>query len=125
MNGNVGVQLVFAAAARIGWNKIGSLLLHRSSTNPNVVKVKSKTEQIWTGIGSPTTTHFPRLTWRCWDFFFFFFSCIFFFYLSFLFLAAAFIRFVLAPLAASFFSYLSVGDVESMNNNTKVLRTAA
>lgn len=53
------MQLTFAAAARIGWNKIGSLL-HRSSTNPKVVKVRSQSGKASIDIGSPTPPHFPR-----------------------------------------------------------------
>ena len=74
----VGVQFTFAAAARIGWNKIGSLL-HRSSTNPKTVKVRSQTAPASIGIGSPTTTRFPRLIGGAEFLFFFFFFLLLFF----------------------------------------------
>ena len=83
----VGVQFTFAAAARIGWNKIGSLL-HRSSTNPKVVKVRSQSGKASIDIGSPTPPHFPR--WVGDAGFVFVFVFFFFFYFSFLFLARGF-----------------------------------
>ena len=76
----------FAAAARIGWNKIG-FLPHRSSTNPKVVKVRSQSEQASTGIGSPTTSHFPRLVGGAeFLFLFYLFYLFFFFFFFFMFL---------------------------------------
>lgn len=67
-------------------NKIG-FFPHRSSTNPKVVKVR----------GHHTSPDYLAVVSFCFGFFFFYV-----FYFSFPFLAAAFIRVVLAPLASFF-----------------------